>query len=112
VNHYCEVWKGEISAHTLDPEPLGLQRGSIEALRGGGREENARILVGILSGEIHGAPRDVVLLNAAAGFVVCGLARDMAQGLILAEEQINSGRALARLRALQGFSGAGAALGR
>jgi anthranilate phosphoribosyltransferase len=44
-----------------------------------------------------------VLLNAAAGFVITGLAHDMHAGIALANEQIDSGRALAKLRALQDF---------
>jgi anthranilate phosphoribosyltransferase len=104
VNHYCTVAGGVVSAHTLDPEPLGFPRARIEELRGGDGAENARILLGILAGQIHGAKRDVVILNAAAGFVTCGLARDLAEGIALAHEQLQSGRALAKLKALQDFS--------
>jgi anthranilate phosphoribosyltransferase len=104
VNHYCAVKEGVVSAHTLDPEPLGFRRADIEELRGGDRVENARILTGILAGQIHGPKRDVVILNAAAGFVVAGLARDMPDGIAWAHEQLESGRALAKLKALQEFS--------
>jgi len=106
VNHYCAVKDGVISAHTLDPEPLGFRRADIEELRGGDRQANARILTGILGGQIHGSKRDVVILNAAAGFVVAGLARDMPDGIAWAHEQLESGRALAKLKALQEFSAA------
>jgi anthranilate phosphoribosyltransferase len=104
VNHYCAVEAGVVSAHTLDPQPFGFPRADLEELRGGDRVENARILTGILAGHIHGPKRDVVILNAAAGFVVCGLARDLAAGIALAHDQLESGRALAKLRALQDFS--------
>jgi anthranilate phosphoribosyltransferase len=104
INHYCAVKGGAVSAHTLDAGPLGFRRANIEELRGGDRVENARILTGILAGEIHGPKRDVVILNAAAGFVVAGLARDLADGILWAHEQIVSGRALAKLKALQDFS--------
>jgi len=101
VNHYCAVKEGTVTAHTLDPEPLGFPRAEIEQLRGGDREANARILTGILSGQIHGPKRDIVLLNAAAGFVVCGLAPDLAAGIARAHEELASGRGLEKLRALQ-----------
>jgi anthranilate phosphoribosyltransferase len=101
VNHYCTVKEAIVSAHTLDPEPLGFPRAQIEELRGGDRAENARILTGILSGHIHGPKRDVVILNAAGGFVVCGLAPDMAAGIALAHDQLQSERALSKLKALQ-----------
>jgi anthranilate phosphoribosyltransferase len=77
LNHYCAVIEGTVTAHTLDPGLLGFRRADIEELRGGGREENARLLTGILAGHIHGPKRDVVILNAAAGFVVSGLVPDL-----------------------------------
>lgn len=106
VNHYCAVTDGVVSAHTLDPEPFGFHRANIEELRGGDGVENARILTGILAGHIHGPKRDVVILNAAAGFVISGLARDLADAIPWADEQLKSGRALAKLKALQDFSAA------
>jgi anthranilate phosphoribosyltransferase len=106
INHYCAVDEGGVSAHTLDAERYGFARADIEELRGGDRAENARILTGILAGLIHGPKRDVVILNAAAAFEVCGLARDLADGIAWAHEQIESGRALAKLKALQDFSAA------
>jgi anthranilate phosphoribosyltransferase len=87
----------------VEPGSLGISPGSLAELRGGDAAENARTLTGILTGEIGGAKRDLVLLNAAAGFVVCGLTNDLSQGIELAREQIESGRALAKLRALQQF---------
>jgi anthranilate phosphoribosyltransferase len=111
VNHYCAVKEGAVTAHTLDAEPFGFPRANIEALRGGDRAENARILTGILAGRIHGPKRDVVILNAAAGFVVCGLARDLADGIAWAHEQLESGRALAKLEKLRDFSAAHAGPG-
>ena len=65
---------------------------------------NAQILTGILDGSVRGAKREIVELNAAAGFVVTGLAPDMRAGLALAREQLDTGRALdkaARAPALQ-----------
>jgi len=104
VNHYCTVEEGKIASSTLDPDSLGFQRSTIEELRGGDRAENARILTGILAGEIHGPKRDVVILNAAAGFVVCGLAKDLAEGIARSHEQLESGRAMASLKRLHEFS--------
>jgi anthranilate phosphoribosyltransferase len=104
VNHYCAVKEGAVTAHTLDPELLGFPRADIEELLGGDREENARLVTGILGGRIHGPKRDVVILNAAAAFVVCGLARDVGDGIVWAHEQLDSGRAMEKLKALQEFS--------
>ena len=104
VNHYCAVLNGQVSSHTVDPELLGFRRSTIESLLGGDRAENARILTGILSGQIHGPKREVVILNAAAGFVVSGLKPDLAAGIAWAHELLDNGAALAKLKALQEFS--------
>ena len=94
---------GNISAITLSPEQSGLARCAPDALRGGDRTENARILVGILDGTERGPKRDMVLLNAAAALVVAGLAADLAAGVALSRKALESGSALAKLHALQAF---------
>ena len=91
---------GEMIIH---PWHLGIEPCAIEELHGGDCAANAAILTGILDGSIRGGKRDIVLLNAAAGFVITGLAHDMHAGIALANGQIDSGRALAKLRALQDF---------
>ncbi len=98
-----KVTAGGVETFTLAPEEFGFPRAEMADLRGGDKSENARILTGILDGTMRGAKRDVVLLNAGAGFVVAELARDLAAGIALAAEQIDSGRALAKLRVLQNF---------
>jgi anthranilate phosphoribosyltransferase len=99
-----EVTAAGIRAFTLDPAALGIARATLEELRGGERAANAQILTAILDGSLRGTKREIVELNAAAGFVVTGLAADLATGLALAREQLDAGRALAKLRALQAFS--------
>ena len=86
-----------------DLENLGLTKATLQDLRGGSREENAQIIVDILSGTLRGPKREIVALNAAAGFVVCQLAWDLEEGFAHANAQIDSGRALAKLEALRGF---------
>jgi len=88
----------------IHPWHLGVQPCAVEELRGGDCETNAKILTGILDGAIRGGKRDIVLLNAAAGFVVTGLAHDLHAGMALANEQLDSGRALGKLRVLQKFN--------
>ncbi len=93
-----------IVERSLTPEALvrlGLGPASLEALRGGSREENAKTLLGILDGTLRGPRRELAQLNAAAGFVVTGLAADLEEGLARAAEQIDSGRALEKLRRLR-----------
>ena len=98
------VESGKIrGAKTITPADAGLDSASLEELRGGDCAENVRILQGVLDGTIRGAKRDVVLLNAAAGFVVAGLAADLPSGVARSAELIDHGRAREKLEALRDF---------
>ena len=83
---------GTRKEYELDPAELGLARAPVEAMRGGGPDTNAGIAREILGGA-KGPRRDVVLLNAAAALRAAGAARDWKDGLGLAAEAIDSGRA-------------------
>jgi len=97
-----EVRDGEVTSYSIAPEDFGLSSADPQSVSGGGAAENARVLLRILEGEA-GPRRDMVLLNAAAAIVAGGRAADLAEGIALAAEAIDSGAALARLRALQAF---------
>ena len=83
---------GRHKEYQLDPAELGLTKAPLEAMRGGGPEENARLAREVLGGA-KGPRREVVLLNAAAALQAAGLARDWREGLGLAAAAIDSGRA-------------------
>ncbi|MGE3621300.1 MAG: anthranilate phosphoribosyltransferase [Acidimicrobiia bacterium] len=87
-----ELRDGAIEAYELDPAGLGLPTARREDLVGGTPEVNAEIARAVLAGK-PGAPRDIVLLNAAAGLVVAGLVEDVAAGLVAAAEAVDSGAA-------------------
>lgn len=91
----------KITSAIMDVSWLGIPRAPVAEVRGGDARENAATIEGILSGTISGAKRDMTIVNAAAAFVVADLARDLKQGIDLAREEIDSGRALEKLRALQ-----------
>nr|WP_290669721.1 anthranilate phosphoribosyltransferase [Ardenticatena sp.] len=95
---------GTLLTETLDPRDVGFSPAPLDALRGGGPEENARILRAILAGEDRGPRRDVVLLNAAAALVAGGVATELREGVERAAESIDSGAALRTLDALVAFS--------
>ncbi len=99
----AELLHGKVISGVIDSRWLNIPPGVLDDLRGGDAADNAAHLEGILSGEIKGAKRDLTLVNAAGGFVVAGLARDMGDGIGLAREQIDSGRALEKLRGFQQF---------
>jgi anthranilate phosphoribosyltransferase len=83
---------GRRKEYQLDPAELGLAPASVDDMRGGGPEENARIAREVLGGAT-GARRDVVLLNAAAALRAAGLAKDWKDGIRAGGEAIDSGRA-------------------
>jgi anthranilate phosphoribosyltransferase len=94
-----------ISHGAILPEDAGLPRvADLDGLRGGTAEENARTLLGVLSGEIAGPRLDLVLLNAAAGLAAAGVCGPLPEGVQLARAQIVNGHALAKLKALAAFA--------
>ncbi|MEY2559334.1 MAG: anthranilate phosphoribosyltransferase [Verrucomicrobiota bacterium] len=99
----AELVQGKVVSGVIDSRWLNIPSGALEDLRGGDAAENAKHLEGILSGAVQGAKRDLTVVNAAGGFVVAGLARDMGEGVEMAREQIDNGRALEKLRGFQQF---------
>ncbi|MBE0416009.1 MAG: anthranilate phosphoribosyltransferase [Dehalococcoidia bacterium] len=99
----CELNNGVIKGYYINPAELGFSRVSKESLRGGSPQENADILIRILKGE-KGPHRDIVLMNAAAALVAGDRAQAMKEGLALAKEAIDSGRALEKLEGLIALS--------
>ena len=95
----ADVTQDGITLSTFDPTDHGIARAHIDALKGGGPEENAAIIRRVLEGE-PGAPRDAVVLNAAAALVVCGQADDFDAGLARAAASIDTGQALRVLDAV------------
>lgn len=88
-----------VTLSRITPEQFGLQRCPMAALRGGNAQENAAIVRAVLGGE-PGPRREVVLLNAAYALVAAGKVATVPEGLALAAEAIDSGRALAQLEQL------------
>ncbi len=93
-------WRdGRVSLFRITPEAVGLPRVDSQALRGGEPADNARALLALLDGE-HGAYRDIVLLNAAAAFLVAEAEETLEAGVVRAAAAIDDGRARAALDTL------------
>ncbi|MBU0478799.1 anthranilate phosphoribosyltransferase [bacterium] len=95
-----ELKNGEIKTYFIEPRDFGLSTGKKEDIKGGDAAENAKIIIKILKGE-KGARRDIVVLNSAHIFVATGKAKDIREGITLAENSIDSGAALNKLNALR-----------
>jgi anthranilate phosphoribosyltransferase len=94
---------GEVTSYEVAPEGYGLERCGLEGIKGGEVARNVQIVLDVLSGE-PGPCRDVTLLNAGAGLYAADAANSIADGIAMAVESINSGRAIATLRALIAYS--------
>ncbi|MBQ6350882.1 MAG: anthranilate phosphoribosyltransferase [Methanobrevibacter sp.] len=92
----CELKDGKTMTYELSPEYFDMEIASKEDLVGGDARENAKITLSILKGE-KGPKRNAVLLNSAAGFYVAGRVDLLKDGVKLAEEVIDSGKALKQL---------------
>lgn len=92
----CEFQNGWFKSYVITPEKFGLTRCTKEELVGGTPEENAQITRDILSGA-KGPKRDAVLMNAGAALYIGGKADNMAEGIQLAAELIDSGKAMQTL---------------
>ena len=95
----CEIKDGWVKNYVITPEQFGLERCTKEDLTGGTPEENAAITRSVLGGE-KGPRRNAVLMNAGASLYIGGKADSMKDGIALAAELIDSGKALETLEKL------------
>ena len=95
----CEFQDGWMKNYVITPEQFGLARCSKQDLVGGSPAENAAITRAILAGE-KGPKRDAVLMNAGAALYIGGKAQSIADGIRLAAELIDSGKAAETLKKL------------
>lgn len=93
---------GEVDTFELTPEQYGLSIAAPEDIRGGDAAQSALIIENLLNGD-PGPRRDIVLLNAAAAFIATELDADFKAGIARAEDAIDSGRAMQKLKDLVAF---------
>ncbi len=103
----CEFHGDQYQTYEVNPEDFGMERCVRDDLRGGNAEENAQITRDILSGKDQGCKRDTVLLNAGAGLYITGKAPSLAEGVKLAAELVDSGKALKTMEAYIAMSNEG-----
>ena len=94
----CAFHGEQMKRYTIRPEEVGLKTYAKEELLGGTPQENAAITMAILTGEEKGAKRDAAVINAAAALFVAGKAGNLRDAVKLAQETIDSGRALTKLK--------------
>lgn len=92
-----QLSNGEIRTYFIKPADFGVDKASPGEIAGGTREESARILRSVLSGNEEGARKDVVLLNAAAAIFAADEARSIGDGFEVARGVLEDGRAAKKL---------------
>ncbi len=92
----AELNNGSVKSYEISPEQFGFQRHGLHSIAGGTPRENASIIQSVLDG-VKGPHRDIVLLNS--GFAICasGLAATPQEGILLAADSIDSGKAKDKL---------------
>jgi anthranilate phosphoribosyltransferase len=98
-----ELKDGGVDTFYVTPEDFGIERASLEDIKGGDSKQNALIVKDVLKGKKSPA-RDIVLMNASAALAAAGLADDFKAGVDLAKESIDSGRAIDKLGRLIEFT--------
>ncbi len=93
----AEIKDGSIDYYSITPEQFGMKRCILEDVKGGSPEYNAQIIRDIFSGKEKGPKRDILLLNSAAAFLVADKVSSMEEGLVMAQETLDSGRAMTKL---------------
>ena len=102
----AEVTPFGVKLGSVTPEQFGLTRCAMAALKGGDATVNAEIVTSVLKGE-HGPRRDIVLLNAAYALIAAGKVATPAEGIVMAAEAIDSGRALQQVEKLAALTNPG-----
>lgn len=87
----------EMKQYAINPKDFGFEIYNLEEIKGGDREENAKIFLDILKNRASSAQTATAILNSAAGMIAFGKVDNFQQGIILAKEQIETGKALRRL---------------
>lgn len=98
-----ELKNGKVSEYEINPSDFGLKTYDISEILGADAKENAKITTKVLEGE-KGACRDICCLNAGAAIYISGKANSFSEGIKMAENSIDSGKAKAKLDELIKFT--------
>lgn len=99
-----ELKDGKINTYEIQPEDFGMDRCILDDIKTGTPQENAKTIQGVFSGEITGPRRNAIVLNAAGALKIGGKATGFKDGIILANEIIDSGTAAKKLDQLRVMS--------
>lgn len=95
----CEIRDGQLKNYVIRGEDYGIPKAGMSELVGGDAKANSRITLDILKG-VQGPKRDIVVFNSGCALYIRGLAGSIEEGIAMAKESIDSGKALAKLEEL------------
>ncbi len=98
ISYAARIVDGHVEEYSIDPTVYGIKQQPLSAIVGGDAAENAQILHNIFENRATDAQRDIVMINAANAFIVDGKARDVQDGLAMADEALQSGKASLKLK--------------
>ena len=98
ITYASQLRDGEMREFIIDPAEYGIRKVPLKAIIGGDAKDNAKILYNIFDSKATDAQRDIVMINAAASLIVDGKARDLQDGLAMANEAIRKGLAKEKLK--------------
>jgi len=100
ITQISELNSKVIKTYEVKPEEFNFRRATIGDLKGGDADYNANITIDLLKNGLKGPMRDVVILNASAAIYIGGNAGSIENGISIAEESIDSGKAYLKLAML------------
>jgi anthranilate phosphoribosyltransferase len=100
VTYVSQLRESVVHEFIIDPQEYGIKRVPLQAVIGGDAKENAKILFNIFDAKSTDAQRDIVLINAACALMVDGMARDIQDGLEIAQKAIKTGKAKEKLKSI------------
>ncbi len=98
ITYASRLCEGKVHEFEIDPQEYGIKLVPLKAIVGGDASFNAQILNNIFNSSATDAQRDIVCLNAAAAFMIDGCARDIQDGLEIAQKMIKTGKAKEKLK--------------
>jgi len=101
--HVSEIKNGKVLDYIINPEDLGINLAAQEEIKGGSAKENAQVITDIFKGK-KGSKRDVVVINGAAALYVGNACESIEEGIKLAEDIIDSGKAFEKMKELVKYS--------
>lgn len=97
ITYAAQLKEGKINMFEIDPQHFGISKAPFESVLGGDAGRNAEIMLNVLNNRSTDAQRDIVLINAAYALIAEGMARDVQEGLEIARDALQSGKAHEKL---------------